>query len=103
MNGNPFGLDQFKCYAFRRDGADYYCRRTAFDIIDECERIEVPILGIDGTFLTDKQTHQPIEWILDLSQRPIDNSAARRFIESGVTQPLFYEFVFGDVATGRTA
>lgn len=100
MDGNSPGLDQLRSYAFHRAGTDYYCRRTALELVDECERIGVPILGVDGAFLTDTQTHQPIEWILDLSQRPTDYDAARRFIESGSALPLFYEFVFGDVATG---
>jgi hypothetical protein len=102
MDGNPRGLDQFKRYAFRRADTDYYCRRTAREIIDECERTGVPIFGIDGAFLTDTQTHQPIEWILDLSDRPTDYDAARRFIESGAHLPLFYEFVLGGGAAGRS-
>jgi len=100
MNGNLRGLDRFKRYAFRRAETDYYCRRTALEMIDECERIGMPILGIDGAFLTDTQTHQPIEWILSLSACPTDYDAARRFIESGAHLPLFYEFALGDGATG---
>jgi hypothetical protein len=101
MNGNPRELEKFKRYAFHRADAYYYCRRTALELIDECERIGMPILGIDGAFLTDTQTHQPIEWILDLPACPTDYDAARRFIESGASLPLFYEIVLGDIPTGR--
>jgi hypothetical protein len=79
----------------RRLGTDYFCRRTALDIVARCEEMKLPILGIDGYFLTETTTHQPIEWILDLSNSPLDYEAARRFIAAGTALPLFYEFVLG--------
>ena len=103
MNDDPREFEQLKRHAFHRAGTDYYCRRTALEMIDECERIGMPILGIDGAFLTDTHTHQPIEWTLDLSRSPTDYGVARQLIQSGATLPLFYEFVLGDAATEQSA
>ena len=61
-----------------------------------CEEMNLHILGIDGYFLTDQITHQPIGWIVDMSKCPSDYDAARRFIEFGAALPLFYEFVLRD-------
>jgi hypothetical protein len=88
-------LSQFRQHALHRLGTDYFCRRTALDIVARCEEMKLPILGIDGYFLTDTTTHQPIEWILDLSKSPLDYDAARGFIAAGAHLPLFYEFVLG--------
>jgi hypothetical protein len=88
-------LSPFRQHAVRRLGTDYFCRRTALDIVARCEEIKHPIVGIDGYFLTDTTTHQPIEWILDLSKSPLDYDAARQFIEAGAALPLFYEFFLG--------
>ena len=89
-------VEQFRPYAVHRNGVDYFCRRTALEIVDRCGEMNLHVYGIDGYFLTDQITHQPIEWILDMSKCPSDYDAARKFIESGAVLPLFYEFVLGD-------
>jgi hypothetical protein len=88
-------LNQFSQHAVRRLGTDYFCRRTALDIVAHCEEMKLPIVGIDGYFLTETTTQQPIEWILDLSKTPFDYGAAREYIAAGAALPLFYEFVLG--------
>ena len=92
-------VDEFRTFAVRRLEICYFCRRTALEIVDRCQEMNLCILGIDGYFLTDQITHQPIEWIFDMSRCPSDYEAARNFIESGRALPLFYEFVLHDPLT----
>jgi hypothetical protein len=89
-------LERFSCYAVHRSGTDYHCRRTALEILDECEKMGLRIHGIDGFFLTDTTTHQPIEWIFAATAASTDYDAARRFIHSAAALPLFYELVIED-------
>ncbi|MCC6890474.1 MAG: hypothetical protein IT536_18260 [Hyphomicrobiales bacterium] len=96
-------LDQFAQHAVRRSGTLYFCRRTTLEIIDRCEQLGLPLAGIDGFFLTDTRTHQPLEWILDMSEAPSDYAAARRFVEAGAALPLFYElFLAGEPPDAQT-
>ena len=95
MGRAEFLINEFRPHAVRRSGTDFFCRRTALDIVARCEEMNIPIFGIDGYFLTDTTTHQPIEWILDQSKSPLDYDTARRFIAAGDALPLFYEFVLG--------
>jgi hypothetical protein len=99
-------ISEFRRYGVQRLGTIYFCRRTALEIVDRCEAIGIRILGIDGFYLTANSTAQPIEWILDMSEAPVDRSAyeaARSFIEMGTDLPLFYEFVLNDPAAGEAA
>jgi hypothetical protein len=89
-------IEAFASDAMRRGGNCYFCRRTALEIVDRCEAMQLHILGIDGYFLTDRITQQPIDWILDMSENPCGYDAARQFIRSGAALPLFYEFVLSD-------
>jgi hypothetical protein len=94
-------ISEFERYSVQRLGTAYFCRRTASEIVDRCEAAGIRILGIDGFYLTPRSTEQPIEWILDLSEFQMDQSAynaARQFLEQGIHLPLFYEFFLDDPA-----
>jgi hypothetical protein len=98
-------ISEFRRYGVQRRGIDYFCRRTALEIVDRCEAMGIRILGIDGFYLTANLTEQPIDWILDLSGAGTDPSAysvARKFLERASDLPLFYEFVLDDPATNAT-
>lgn len=89
-------ISEFTRYGIHRGGKDYFCRRTALEIVDRCEALGIRILGIDGFYLTANLTEQPIDWILDLSDAEPTSSAynaARIFLETSAELPLFYEFV----------
>jgi hypothetical protein len=98
-------ISQFERYSVQRLGTAYFCRRTALEIVDQCETVGIRILGIDGFYLTPSSTEQPIEWILDLSEASMDQSAynaARQFLEQAIHLPLFFELVLADpVATSH--
>jgi hypothetical protein len=92
-------IAEFRRYGVHRRGTDYFCRRTALEIVDRCEMLGIRIVGIDGFYLTASSTEQPIDWILDLSKVESVPSAyrvARAFLEKASELPLFYEFVLAD-------
>jgi hypothetical protein len=94
-------ISEFRQYGIHRRGTNYFCRRTALEIVDRCEAIGICILGIDGFYLTADSTEQPIDWILDLSGARTGPSAynvARMFFQNASDLPLFYEFVLDDPA-----
>jgi hypothetical protein len=86
---------EFRAFGVGRQ-RDLFCARTAFEIVDRCERDEVGILGIDGFYLTDKMTMPQDDHILDLSIAPRAYDDARHFLRRGDGLPLFYEFTFDD-------
>lgn len=89
-------LDKLSQHAYHRGDTSYFCRRTALEIIEECEQLELHLYGIDGFFLTPRSTEQPVEWILDMSENPTNYARARRFLDESSALPMFYEFVIVD-------
>ena len=89
---------------FRAFGAgrarDKFCARTAFDIVDRCERAAIGILGIEGFYLTDSMTIPQLDCILDLSAGTKAYDTARNFLREGEGLPLFYEFILDDDDAG---
>lgn len=79
---------------------DKFCARTAFDVIDRCERAAIGILGIEGFYLTDSMTMPQLDHILDLSSGPKAYDTARDFLREGEGLPLFYEFTLDDGDAG---
>ena len=92
-------VGEFRVFAAGRN-RDKFCARTAFDIIDRCERAGIGILGIDGFYLTDSMTMPQTNHILDFSADSKAYHGARAFLREGEGLPLFYEFTLGDADGG---
>jgi hypothetical protein len=90
---------EFRAFGVGRE-RDKFCARTAFDIVDRCERAEVGILGIEGFYLTESMTIPKLDCILDLSFGTAAYDTARNFLREGEGLPLFYEFTLDDDAIG---
>jgi hypothetical protein len=88
-------LAEFRAFAVGR-ARDKFCVRSAFDIVDRCEKDGVGILGIEGFYMTDNMTMPQPDHILDLSVGMKDYDAARQFLRRGEGLPLFYEFTLDD-------
>ena len=94
---------EFRAFGVGRQ-RDKFCARTAFDIIDRCERAATAILGIEGFYLTDSMTMPQLDHILDLGSGPSSGpkayDTARDFLREGEGLPLFYEFTLDDGDAG---
>ena len=86
---------EFRAFAAGR-ARDKFCARSAFDIVDRCEKDGVGILGIEGFYMTDDMTMPRPDHILDLSGGTKAYEAARQFLRRGEGQPLFYEFTLDE-------
>ena len=92
-------VGEFRAFAAGRN-RDKFCARTAFDIIDRCERAGIGILGIEGFYLTDSMTLPQMNHILDISVGSKAYNDARAYLREGEGLPLFYEFTLDDGDAG---
>lgn len=95
---NPNKIEYlFKDTVIRRGGIDFYNKADALRFIDECVKLGVAILGIDGFFLTEKSTQPSSENSIDYTSKStqVDNiySSAKEFLESR-DENLYFEIVY---------
>jgi hypothetical protein len=67
----------------------------ALEMIDDCKKEGLRILGVDGFLITDNSTISPLEHILDISnQRSGSHETAKEFIISRKSGNLFFEVTY---------
>ncbi len=54
-------------YSFKRGGIMFLSKENALRFVEECKRMKIEILGIDGFFLTDTTTQPSMENSVDFS------------------------------------
>jgi hypothetical protein len=69
---------------------DFFCRRTALEIVSMCETGRVKIWGIEGFYLTKHTTQPDMDWILNMSDAPYSYEFASKFLKDSSPLPLFF-------------
>lgn len=93
-------LEEYGPFGVSRGSTILFYWSTAIDIVSQCERSHIHLLGVEGFYLTAHETYPAADWILDLSAKPDDYHAARHFLEQAAGKPLFFELVFDDPKNG---
>ncbi len=87
----------FKDRLLKRGGLDLYSKEDTLRFIDECKKDTVPILGIDGFYITENTTQPSLENSIDFSALPIKNgniySLAKSFVAERA-ESLFFEIIY---------
>lgn len=89
----------FKDTAIRRGYTNYSNKDDALRFIDECRKLGVAILGIDGFYLKEKTTQPSSENSIDYTSQStkVDNIyvSAKEFLESR-DENLYFEIVYDE-------
>ena len=101
---NPNKIEYlFKDTVIRRGYIDLYNKEDALRFIDECRKLGVAILGIDGFFLTEKTTQPSSENSIDYTSQStkVENIyvSAKEFLESK-DENLYFEIVYDEQNEG---
>ncbi len=93
--------DRFQNVAVNRNGITLYRKTDALRVIDECERENIVILGIDSFFISDNYTQPSLDNSVDFTSLNICQgglySKARRFLNSQ-SNKLHFEIVYDEEA-----
>ena len=91
---------KFKDKEIKRGGISFYSKSTALSFIEECKKMQLQILGIDGFFFCENATQPSMENSIDFTSKQFQGvvfpgglfEEARRFLESR-DDSLFFEIV----------
>jgi hypothetical protein len=88
----------FASKALIKGGIYLYLKHDALQYVFACQKEDIPILGIDAFYITQKSTQPSMEHSIDFSTHLIDKSTfaeATKFLE-GMPDSLYFEIVTAD-------
>jgi hypothetical protein len=87
---------RFAAQGLRRAGILLFPPDIALELISEARTFKVPVLGIDGFWLSDQATQPSMEDSVDFSNQSVDSwDAAERFVRDRISSTIWLEVVLG--------
>lgn len=80
--------------AIIRAGIHFYGYGDALELINLCQKVSLPILGIDSFIVTETKTQPFMEHSIDLSLSQNSYEQAKAFLESKKLKGFVFEVVY---------
>lgn len=85
----------FSDRAINRGGILLFSKKDALDFIEQCKKLEVVILGIDGFFISESYTQPSLEDSIDYSSTLSNNDIYEKALEfvNNRNANLYFEII----------
>lgn len=85
----------FMVKALKRGGQYLYPKEIAFELVKECEKEKIRLLGIDGFLITDKSIQPNMSYSVDFSSSLFEVNVYNKAIDLLEESPdnLFFEII----------